>query len=150
MSLLHKCKAYHSQPNATTFPELPTVTTWMRFLLGGLYGVSLGLRDETRGVIGALFGLNVITFLPMFWFNSYLDADIDSYKSLNFVGVANAFAFMMLIWILLFTWEHGEEEISLGKVISEVVQSSAGERGAYENVLSAESDAGPADLNDEF
>lgn len=86
----------------------------------------------------------------MFWFNSYLDANIDSYKSLNFVGVANAFAFMMLIWILLFTWEHGEEEISLGKVISEVVQSSAGESGANENVLTAESDLGQADLNDEF
>lgn len=86
----------------------------------------------------------------MFWFNSYLDADIDSYKSLNFVGVANAFAFMMLIWILLFTWEHGEEEISLGKVILEVVQSSAGESGANENVLTAESDVGQADLNDEF
>ncbi|KAL3786141.1 hypothetical protein HJC23_010715 [Cyclotella cryptica] len=150
MSLLNKCKAYRSQPNATTFPELPTVTTWMRFLLGGLYGISLGLRTDTRGLIGALFGLNVITFLPMFWFNSYLDANIDSYKSLNFAGVANAFAFMMLVWILIFTWEHGEEEISLGKVISDVVHSGSGDDGAFENVLTTESDIGHADLSDEF
>ena len=49
----------------------------------------------------------------MFWFNSYLDANIESYKSLNFVGVPNACALMLLIWIALFTMEHGEVESSL-------------------------------------
>jgi hypothetical protein len=66
MSLISKCTSRHSRPNSTTFPELPTITTWLRFLLGGLYGVSLGLRDETRGMVGALFGLNVIAFLRKF------------------------------------------------------------------------------------
>ena len=125
MSLLVKCTSRHSQPNSTTFPDLPAIITWIRFLLGGLYGLSLGLRAETRGMVGALFGLNVIAFLPMFWFNSYLGADVDSYKSLNFVGVLNGFAFMILVWVVLFTWEHGEEEVSLGKVIGEVVKRSA-------------------------
>ena len=55
----------------------------------------------------------------MFWFNQYLDANIESYKSLNFVGVANAFALCLLIWITIFTMRHEEDEISLGKVISD-------------------------------
>ena len=45
-------------------------------------------------------------------------ANINSYKSLNFVGVANAFAFMLLIWITIFTIKHEEEEISLSTFIS--------------------------------
>lgn len=62
----------------------------------------------------------------MFWFNSYLDANIDSYKSLNFVGVTNAFALMLLVWITLFTMWHEDAEISLGKVISDVAIASVG------------------------
>ena len=58
----------------------------------------------------------------MFWFNSYLDAQVDTYKSLNFVGVMNGFGFMILVWIVIFTSYHVEEEGSLGKVIGEVVR----------------------------
>mmetsp|Transcript_6867 Transcript_6867/g.16905 ORF Transcript_6867/g.16905 Transcript_6867/m.16905 type:complete len:85 (+) Transcript_6867:326-580(+) len=58
--------------------------------------------------------------MPMFWFNSYLDANIESYKSLNFAGVANAFALMLLIWIAIFTMQHEEAESSLGKILSEL------------------------------
>ena len=98
--------SFHSRPDSTTVPELPTITTWVRskrlhiacpldiyfvvpihwpclrrlvsshpsfpppppifgqirFALGALYGISLGVRNETKGLTGALFGLNVITF----------------------------------------------------------------------------------------
>lgn len=98
--------SFHSRPDSTTMPELPTITTWVRskrlhiacpldiyfvvpihwpclrrlvsshpsfpphppifgqirFALGALYGISLGVRNETKGLTGALFGLNVITF----------------------------------------------------------------------------------------
>jgi len=94
-----------------------------------VYGVSLGLRNETRGLSGVLFGLNLITFMPMFWFNSYLDANIESYKSINFVGVPNAFALMLLIWITLFTMEHGETESSLQKNLMDMV-AGGGEQPA--------------------
>ena len=150
--LLSKCTARASRPNSTTFPELPTVTTWFRFIIGGLYGVSLGLRNETRGMIGALFGLNVIAFLPMFWFNSYLDANVDSYKTLNFVGVANGFAFMILIWVILFTWEHGDAEESLGNVFAEVAARGAAaiEGAGVEPVLTSEPDVLQTGMEDEF
>ncbi|KAL7530385.1 hypothetical protein ACHAWF_003360 [Thalassiosira exigua] len=112
---------YHSKPSIETVPELPTIATWIRFVLGGLYGISLGYRNETRGMAGVLLGLNVITFMPMFWFNTYLDADVDSYKSLNFVGVPNALALMILIWIVIFTMRHEDAELALGKVIADAV-----------------------------
>ena len=115
-----RCLSYHSKPDATTVPELPTITTWIRFVIGGLYGVSLGLRDQ-RGLAGVLFGLNAIAFLPQFWFNTYLGANIESYKSLNFVGVANAFALMLLVWISIFTIRHEEIVSSLQKAISDAV-----------------------------
>ena len=62
----------------------------------------------------------------MFWFNSYLDASIESYKSLNFVGVPNAFALMLLVWIAIFTMQHAEDELSLGKIISEMADETTG------------------------
>lgn len=93
----------------------------------------------------------MITFLPMFWFNSYLGANVDSYKSLNFVGVMNAFAFMVLVWVVIFTWEHGEEEESMGRVIAGIVAKGAGDVGGNdESVLTTDAGAGQADLIDEF
>lgn len=53
-------------------------------------------------------------------------ANINSYKSLNFVGVANAFAFMLLIWITIFTMKHEEEEISLSTFISNAAMDDSG------------------------
>ena len=67
---------------------------------------------------------NYDTTVPMFWFNSYLDANIDSYKSLNFIGVGQAFALMLLVWICFFTMDHGEVELSLGKVLMDATASS--------------------------
>lgn len=103
-------------------------------------------------MVGALFGLNIITFLPMFWFNSYLDAKTDSYKSLNFAGVINGFAFMILVWVVLFTWEHGDEEAKLGKVIAEVVARGAAavEAGTDDSTLTTEPEAVQAGVEDEF
>jgi hypothetical protein len=54
----------------------------------------------------------------MFWFNAFLDADVDSYKSLKFAGVPNALCLSLLIWIAIFTMRNEEAELSLGKVIS--------------------------------
>lgn len=122
--------------------------------MGALYGIFLGLRNETRGITAALFGFNLVAFgkleifahgssilivmylfcflhhhqhvprrfrsVPMFWFNAFLDADVDSYKSLKFAGVPNALCLSLLIWIAIFTMRNEEAELSLGKVISSV------------------------------
>ena len=58
---------------------------------------------------------------PIVWYTSWLDADIKSYKSLQFAGVPNAFALMLLIWIAIFTSSHEEAERSLGRAISDAM-----------------------------
>lgn len=102
---------------------------------GLAYGVSLGFRESTgdtslQGFIGLMFGLNVITFFPIIYLNLYLNAQQDTYKSsggsLNFVGVQNAFALMMLLWITFYTMVHEEEEGALGRALVDVVVKSAG------------------------
>jgi hypothetical protein len=57
----------------------------------------------------------------MVWYTSWLNADVKSYKSLQFAGIPNAFALMLLLWIALFTTWHGEAEISLGRSISDAI-----------------------------
>ena len=124
-SLLQKAWSFASKPNESTFPELTTVVTWLRLIIGAAYGVSLGMRNENKGIIGATLGLNVIAFLPMIYFAGYLQADVDSYKNLRFVGVANGLAIMFLIWITYFTWAHSEEETSIQKILSDIITPSA-------------------------
>lgn len=125
-SVLQKACKFGSKPDASTFPELTTVVTWLRLIIGAIYGVSLGIRNENRGLVGATLGLNVIAFGPMLYFNGYLRAYVDSYKNLRFVGVVNGLSIMLLIWITFFTWKHSEEEFSMQKVLSDAIMSSSG------------------------
>ena len=129
----------------------------VRFLLGAAFGLSLGLRNETNGLKGLLYGINVIVFgtswydnlhnvqcmsiinsyilyflissqVPMIWLKNYLEADTNSYnQSLNSIGVYNALALCFLVWITVFTMKHEEEEISLGKFISDAAISAVKE-----------------------
>jgi hypothetical protein len=124
--MLQKACKFGSKPDASTFPELTTVVTWLRLIIGAIYGVSLGIRNENRGLVGATLGLNVIAVGPMLYFNGYLRAYVDSYKNLRFVGVVNGLAIMLLIWITFFTWKHSEEEFSMQKVLSDAIMSSSG------------------------
>ena len=131
-SVLKKACKFASKPDASTFPELITVVTWLRLIIGAIYGVSLGIRNENRGLVGLTLGLNVIAFAPMLYFNGYLMANIDSYKNLRFVGVVNGLAIMLLIWITFFTWAHSEEEISMQQVLSDAMISSSEDAGSTE------------------
>ena len=131
-SVLKKALKFASKPDASTFPELLTVVTWLRIIIGAIYGVSLGIRNENRGLVGLTLGLNVIAFAPMLYFNGFLMAKIDTYKNLRFVGVVNGLAIMLLIWITFFTWAHSEEEISMQKVLSDAIISSSEDAGSTE------------------
>jgi len=74
-----------------------------------------------------LIGVSVITFIPLMYVENYLRADTDSYSGLTFAGVSNAFSLMILIWILMFTMSHPEEELKLSQVIlSNLVDGSGG------------------------
>eukprot|EP00550_Attheya_septentrionalis_P009746 CAMPEP_0198282020 /NCGR_PEP_ID=MMETSP1449-20131203/1895_1 /TAXON_ID=420275 /ORGANISM="Attheya septentrionalis, Strain CCMP2084" /LENGTH=155 /DNA_ID=CAMNT_0043978089 /DNA_START=161 /DNA_END=628 /DNA_ORIENTATION=- len=119
-----KLKAFNSAPSSETFPELPEMITCLRLVLGACYGISLGMRG-TAGGMGVLFGLNVITFLPIVYMSSFLNVQTDSYASINFAGVPNALALMLLIWIIFFTMAHEEEESLLSaSLLSEPMEES--------------------------
>mmetsp|Transcript_622 Transcript_622/g.974 ORF Transcript_622/g.974 Transcript_622/m.974 type:complete len:146 (+) Transcript_622:40-477(+) len=131
-SVLKKACKFASRPDASTFPELITLVTWLRIIIGAMYGVSLGIRNENRGLVGLTLGLNVIAFAPMLYFNGYLMANVDSYKNLRFVGVVNGLAIMLLIWITFFTWAHSEEEISMQKVLTDAMIAASEDSGSTE------------------
>ena len=63
-----------------------------------------------NGGAGLIFGLNIITFIPIIYMNYYLNVDTDTFKGVTFAGVANALALMLLVWIIFFTMLHEDEE----------------------------------------
>lgn len=70
----------------------------------------------------------------MFWLNAFLDADMDSYKSLKFAGVPNALCLSLLIWIAIFTMQHEESELSLGRIISSATTQVQGAEDSSEPI----------------
>lgn len=110
-----KFTCFNSAPTSETYPDLPRNITYLRLFLGLAYGISLAFRENTptttlNGSAGLIFGLNVVTFLPIVYMNYYLNVDTDTYKGLNFVGVANGMALMLLVWLIFFTMLHEDEE----------------------------------------
>mmetsp|Transcript_16334 Transcript_16334/g.19960 ORF Transcript_16334/g.19960 Transcript_16334/m.19960 type:complete len:156 (+) Transcript_16334:160-627(+) len=110
-----KFTAFNSSPTASSYPDLPQSITYLRLFLGLAYGISLGFRENIPGThlngsIGIIFGLNVVTFLPILYMSFYLNVDTDTYKGLNFAGTFNGMAVMTLVWVIFFTMLHEEEE----------------------------------------
>ena len=62
--------------------------------------------------------------MPIVWYTSWLNADVKSYKLLQFAGVPSAFVLMFLLWIALFTTWHGKAEISLERAISDMIMTA--------------------------
>ena len=79
---------------------------------------SLVLFASSSSSIVLVFGLNLITFLPIVFMSTFLNVQIDTYKqSVNFAGVANALAVMLLVWMIIFTKQHGGEEAVLAAAL---------------------------------
>ncbi len=85
-----------------------------------------------------MFGLNVIAFLPILYMNFYLTAETDTYKALNFAGVPNGLALMLLTWVIFFTMMNEEVELELNTnaVIKAVVNATLGESTIIEEEVS--------------
>mmetsp|Transcript_10683 Transcript_10683/g.13508 ORF Transcript_10683/g.13508 Transcript_10683/m.13508 type:complete len:157 (-) Transcript_10683:139-609(-) len=110
-----KFTAFNSSPTSQTYPELPENITYLRLFLGLAYGISLAFRENIptttlNGSIGLIFGLNVVTFIPIIYMNFYLNVDTDTFQGVNFAGVVNGMALMILIWVVFFTMLHEDEE----------------------------------------
>jgi hypothetical protein len=112
--ILKKCTALASKPNAETFPELVDCIVWLRFGLAIAYGLYLGPKI---GAIKLLFGLNVVTFVPIMYCQLLLLADMDSYQSLHFAGVPNALGMLLLVWVFACTLHYTEDEMKLAAAL---------------------------------
>ena len=57
--------------------------------------------------------------------NFYLNAETDTYKNLNFAGVTNGIAIMVLVWLTFFTMLHEKEESVLAEAFTTVIKETA-------------------------
>ena len=114
--------AINSKPNKDTFPELPDLIVWMRFVLAIAYGSWLGLSGQ-KGGAGIIFGLNFVTFVPIVYCSTFLGADTESYGTkVYFSGVVNGVALLMLLWVYFHTLDRAEEEKLLSGVLKGIIK----------------------------
>ncbi len=131
--LISKFLAVGSKPTAESFPELPYMIVWFRALLGLAFGIALG---GTRGGVKFVFGLNIITFIPILYAKVILVADMESYKQdLQFKGVLNALALAMLVWIYCYTWTNAEAEATMGAVAAVIRATALGRVGSGDTTV---------------
>lgn len=150
-----KFTTFNSSPTATTYPELPQNITYLRLFLGLAYGISLAFRENIptttlNGSIGLIFGLNVVTFIPIIYMSFYLNVDTDSYKNLNFAGVINGMATMILVWVIFFTMLHEDEEKILSNALLKVVLNNDNDGGGGVDVDGGNDGAGIPVEDSEF
>jgi hypothetical protein len=141
---MQKFLAPNSKPNKDTFPELPDVVIWFRFILAVSYGTWLGLGTE-QGGSAVLMALNFVTFVPILYCSTFLGADNESYGTkIFFGGVANSMALLMLIWIYFYTMRHEEDEAKISEAIISLLNIT-GSDGASGELPFVESGAAVAD-----
>ena len=116
-SVLKKALALNSKPTEESFPELPEVLVWLRFLLAVAYGAFLGIKDVRSGTM-PLQALNLIAFVPVMYCRFYLGAGAEVFPTqVIFSGLFNALALCVLIWLYYFTLHHEEEEAKLSSFL---------------------------------
>jgi len=114
----------------------------MRLLLGLCWGVSLGLRS-VEGGLGIISGIGLIYFVPLLYVETFLKADLESYKTpnLNMTGVVNAIALLILAWATLYTWNNPD-------LLEQVVRASGDAVSSGEPTMTAAQ--GKQGATDEF
>lgn len=125
-SLVSKCLAFNSKPTKETFPELPDVILWLRFILALAYGVWLGFNPMNRaGAANLMFGMNIITFFPVVYCSLFLGADQVSYDNKIFsTGVLSSLALMLLIWTYMYTLQHESDTHALMTILAKNMPSN--------------------------
>lgn len=119
-AIAQKAMAVNSQPTEGTFPELPKVLVWMRFVIGVAYGLYLGMNNVRSGVM-ILQAANLIVFLPLMYVRFYLGVGQDHFASATFFsGTFNALALWLLIWIYMFTAQHEADEALIAKALGAI------------------------------
>lgn len=142
-----KAIAFNSQPTEESFPELPTVLIWIRFLLATAYGCMLGYRSM-RSLVMLLHTLNLVAFVPVMYCRMYLRISEDTFPlKIIFSGLFQAVALALLLWIYGFTAANEAHIETLTKLLvnGPVISNTneADSTGAF-------SDSEPLVVEDEF
>ena len=83
--------------------------------------------------------------LPTVYVSAFLGADPDKFKQgLTFVGVPNAMATCLLVWIVVFTHQHEEEESAFARAVVQKVADVVTNAGAGDEITEADGAASSA------
>lgn len=118
---LKKAVAVNSKPTTESFPELPQILIWMRFVLGVSYGTYVGLQGVKGGAL-ALQAINLVGILPYIYCRLYLGISENEEGSFGtgtiiFSGTGQGVALALLIWIYLYTAQMEEQELKLAALL---------------------------------
>jgi len=114
---LKKAVAINSQPTEESFPELPTILIWMRFVLGAAYGTYIGTQGIKSGTM-ALQCLNLVAFLPWIYTRLYLGVGGEQFVSdALFAGTVQGVALALLIWVYFYTAQMEDQEQNLSSML---------------------------------
>eukprot|EP00527_Entomoneis_sp_CCMP2396_P009637 CAMPEP_0198136730 /NCGR_PEP_ID=MMETSP1443-20131203/353_1 /TAXON_ID=186043 /ORGANISM="Entomoneis sp., Strain CCMP2396" /LENGTH=156 /DNA_ID=CAMNT_0043798001 /DNA_START=109 /DNA_END=579 /DNA_ORIENTATION=- len=115
--VLKKAITFNIQPTEETFPELPDVLVWFRFVLAIMYGIYVGTNQMTTATM-LIQALNLIAFVPTMYAKFYLNISSGVFDTETVLaGLPNAMALMFLIWIFMFTMAHEKEEGQLSALL---------------------------------
>jgi len=105
-----------------TFPELVDCIVWLRFILAVSFGFWIGNESPNRGGANLMLGLNFIAFPPIFYCQTFLGADQESYGTkLYFSGIVQGLSLALLIWIYCYTSSHPEDEEAFASLFGKIV-----------------------------
>ncbi|KAL3896672.1 MAG: hypothetical protein SGARI_007111 [Bacillariaceae sp.] len=114
------------KPTPETFPELPTVILWMRFIFAVCFGFYVGLTNNERGAVNLLYALNLVTFVPTIYVSFYLGAKLEDFgNKLIFGGAFQGLALVLLIWIYFYTQQHEADEAAFAAIFHKAADEAA-------------------------
>mmetsp|Transcript_18475 Transcript_18475/g.32600 ORF Transcript_18475/g.32600 Transcript_18475/m.32600 type:complete len:162 (+) Transcript_18475:172-657(+) len=124
-SVMQKLLAVNSKPTPETFPELPDCVIWIRFVLALGYGFFVAFQQNSRGAVNLLFAINLVTFIPVVYANTYLGANQEAYGTkLLFGGAMQGIGLVLLIWIYFYTEAHAEDEAAFVSAYEKLAANS--------------------------
>lgn len=138
----------NSKPTPDTFPELPDVLVWYRFVLAVVFSLYLGYQEvlktdpltdsnedsrfkrTTSSLSIILQALNLLAFLPFVYGKYYLGIEGEHFSAeLLFAGLLNGMALFMLIWVIFFTQSHEDDVAAIAAFLANYSSSLANDSG---------------------
>ena len=147
--ILGKFLSFNSKPTNETFRELPDALIWVRCVMALGYGYHLGAK-QIQGAAFLLYGLNFISFVPMFYCLAFLQADGDSYGTKLFLsGLPNAMALVFLLWIYFYTVQHATEAEQLQLLLATIKPLDGATDGSIDDATRTLEGEGAAPIAEE-